>query len=608
MRGRPRPLGAPLAALAAALLLPSPAPAQSSPPRSEVELPLATYDRLREEAHGPREAPRKPPALGAVRLVRAGVTVDVGRRRASWEAELLVAATGEQPPAVTLLSGPAPVARWSVFPEEARVVPGPDSTRLRPDRAGTFRVTMGGELTGSGDDETAGIRFSLPRLGSVPAAFDVSVPKGYSFHAERARSGATTGRDGSVTGRVTLGDDAPPVLVVKRPTVPSTGPAVVDGDLHAVVRIAESSVRTDVRLSLRVRKGLLEKRALRFPGASLVSAAGPVLAEGPDSDGAVTLRFEPPVPERGTVSVTLSFLSPREAKDPAFVPPLPRLVAGSEETLRRRLTAVSEGGLLMEASGEEDWSPRTDLSDVVTSGEELALGWTARVAEPRAPRLALTRLKPLAVATALARARLVAFVGEGGEARVLLLCDVRTKGRPSLAFRVPEDAVLLSARVDGVPAPASRPARDRVEVPISADSGRTRVDLLVSLHVAAPRPGEKLTLPAPAPLEAVERTSWSLVLPPAFGVKEEGRSVPPLSDAEPRERPAPDAPEDAEVLRKARELARADAATSAEGTWWPRAALPSAPLSWATDLVDVTEGIAPLVVTVVERKEKEPWF
>ncbi|KAA0254366.1 MAG: hypothetical protein EDX89_10230 [Acidobacteria bacterium] len=607
MRGRRRPAEALAAALAAVLLSPSPAPAQSAP-RSEVELPLATYDRLRQEAKGPREAPRKPPSVGAVRLLRAGVTVDVGRRRASWEAEMLVAATGEAPPSVTLLAGAAPVARWSVSPEAARVVPGPSATRLTPDRAGTFRVTMGGELTGSGDDETAGVRFSLPPLGSVPAAFDVSVPKGYLVHAERARVATTTSRDGGVTARVTLAGEASPVLVVKRPSVPSTGPAVVDGDLHAVVRVAESSARTEVRLSLRVRKGLLEKRTLLFPGASLVSAAGPVLAEGPAADGAVSLRFEPPVPERGSVSVTLAFLAPRDGKDPSFVPALPGLVAGSEERVRRRLTVVSEGGLLMEAAGEEDWSPRTDLSDVATSGEEVALGWTAKVLSPRPPRLTLTRLKPLAVATALARARLVAFVGEGGEARTLLLCDVRTKGRPSLAFRVPADAVLLAARVDGVPAPASRPAPDRVEVPIAADSGRTRVDLLLGGRVAPPRPGESLRLEAPAPLEPVERTSWSLVLPPGLGVKEEGRNVPPLPDAEPPERRAPDPPEDGEALEKARELSRADAAASAEGTWWPRAALPAAPLTWATDLVEVTEGIAPLVVTVVERKEKEPWF
>lgn len=607
MRLRTRPTVPGAAALVAALLLPSPLAAQA-PPRTEVELPLSTYDRLRAEAKGPKEAPKKPPAVGSVRLLRAGISVDVARRRAAWEAEILVSATGEEPPEVTLLFGSAPVSRVTVDPETARVLPGTGGTRLRPDRAGTFRVTIGGEISGTGDDETAGIRFPIPLLATVPAAFDVTVPKGYLLHAERARAASAAARDGGVTGRVTLTREEAPFLVVKRPSVPSTGPAVVDGGLHTIVRIAESSVRTEARLALRVKKGLLEKRTLLLPGASLVSVSGPVLAEGPAQDGTVTLRFEPPVAERGSVAVTLSFLAPREAKEPGLVPALPRLVTSSEERLERRLTAVSEGGLLVEASGEDDWSPRTELSDVATSGEDVAIGWTSRVLSPRPPTLSLRRLKPLAVATALARARVVAFVGESGETRTLLLCDVRTKGRPSLSFRVSADATLLAARVDGVPAPASRPAPDRVDVPISAGSGRTRVDLLVASRAGAPRAGQQLTLVAPAPTEAVERVSWSLVLPPGLGVKEEGRSLPPLPESDGRTRGAPDPPEDEAALALARSLAGSDASASAEGTWWPRAALPAAPLTFGTDVADVTDGIAPLTVTLVERKESESWY
>src|SRR5262249_38227420 len=156
------------------------------------------------------------------------------------------------------------------------------------------------------------------------------------------------------------------------------------------------------------------------------------------------------------------------------------------DRLDRTLAVVAEGGLLADASEEEDWTPREGAPEAGAAPDDLVLAWKARVEQPRAPRLALKRLKALAVASAPARVTLTASVGETGETRTLLLADVRTRSRSALPFRVPKDAVLLAARVDGAPAVVSRPAEERLEVPIGAASGRTKVELLLGGRVAPP--------------------------------------------------------------------------------------------------------------------------
>jgi hypothetical protein len=345
------------------------------------------------------------------------------------------------------------------------------------------------------------------------------------------------------------------------------------------------------------------------PGFSLVSASGPVIATGPDADGTVTLRFEPPLGERSDVNVALSLLAPRDPKETAFEPVVPAISLGKDDRVERVLTVVAEGGLLVEPEQEEDWTPRTDLSDVRSASDDVVLGWRSRVEQPKPPRLAVRRLKSLAVASALARVELEVFVGVSGETRTRLVADVRSRGRSSLRFRVPADATLLAVRSDGQPAVASRPSPERVEVPVGGDAGRVRVELLLSRTGPWPIPGDKLTLPAPAPEEPIERVSWTLVLPPGIAVKEEGRRVPapPEPPASPPSTADP-TPGERAAFDAAQRFASADREASREGAWSPRTFLPPAPLAYATDVVDVGESVPPLVVTLVAPKEENSWY
>jgi hypothetical protein len=599
-----RPSGAVLF-LAAALAAPTPALAQQKETRSEVELPLPTYDALRAAAKASRGETKEPkkrvPGYSSCRLVRASLRVDAERRRLSWEAVLDAVSGGDEPPPVPLLVGASSLGSSRVEPQTARIDSGIAGTRLLADGAGRWRVTLAGEVVGKKDD--GGSSFVLPVLASVPAAFDLSLPE---------ETLATL--DGQPLGgraRVALlaGDHAS-TLAVRRARKTDAAPAVLAGTLAVVSRVAEAGVRTEARLDLHVLRGLLETRTLALPGASLVTATGPVIASEPDSQGRVTLRFEPPVGAGEEVSFALSFLSPRDPAVSTLLPPLPDFPAGPDERIDRTLAVVLEGGLVAEAEDDHDWTVRDSAPEASASGDELVLAWKARVGAPRPPRLALRRLKALAVASALARVRLSAWVGENGETRTLLVTEARTRGRSALRFHVPKDAVLLAARVDGISTVVSRPSEGELEVPIRGDAEKTRIDLLLQGRVAPPRAGEKLEVPAPAPAEAVERASWSLVLPIGLAVKEEGKRLAPLAERETTDvtPPPPAAASDRDALAVVTTLAEADLAATAEVVWSPQASLPQAPVAYATDLSDLGESIPPLVVTLVARKESDEWF
>ncbi len=604
-----------LFALAAALLatLPSPLLAQTKEPKAEVELPLSVYDQLRTAGKKKEEPPPKTPPFAGVKLVRGSLSIDLEKRRASWEAELEAASSGDEPPAVPLLTQNAPVGRWSVSPQTARVEPAPNGSKLVPDAAGVFRVVLAGEIAGQGEDETDGIRFPLPPLASVPIALDVMLPEGTTATAEGGVVAPRKPVAGSrgVALRAAWDRDRPATLIVRRAGKAASGPPMIAGGLHLIERISDEGVRSEVRLSLRVTRGLLESKTLRFPGSSLVSVNGPVIATGPDAAGDLTLRFEPPVSERGSVSVTLAFLRPRDPKEPALAPLLPELTLAAEERLERLLTIVAEGGLLVEATGDDDWEVRTSLGDVRTGPDDVALGFKARLARPKPPVLTVKRLKTLAVASALARVTLTAFVGENGETRTHLLADVRSRGRSLLRFKVPPDATLLAVRADGAAAAASRPKPEQVEVPVGGGDGRTRIELLLGGKVAPPRAGSQLTLPAPVPEEPVERISWKVVLPPGLAVKEPWRKVAAAPVPAPMALTKPDGElslGERTALELASRMATTDAASGREGAWSPAAALPKAPAAFETDLLDVGTEVPPLTLTLIAKKEENPWY
>jgi hypothetical protein len=545
--------------------------------------------------------------------MRSALVVDLEKRRAFWDAEFEVTAGGDEPPAVPLLLAAAPVARWTVSPDSGRIESAAGNPRLIPEGPGVFRASLSGEISGTGEDETVGIRYSLPRLASLPAAFDLTLPEGAVATLEGPGSVTTAQgqrRAGPVLGRVTFDRERPATLLVRVAGHGPNAPLLLGGSLHLVQRLSEDSTRSEVRLQLRVRRGLLESKTVRVPG-SLVSVSGPVIVTGPDKEGALTVRFEPPVREKAEVAVTLLTVERRDPAEALFTPVLPALTLGPGDRLERNLTVVAEGGLLMEPSAEQDWEARTNPSDVRSGSDDILLGWRARMEDPRPPRLALRRLKSVAVASALARATLVVFVGESGETRTRLVAEVRSRGRSSLSFRVPPDAVLLGVRSEGLPAAASRPVPDRVEVPIGAGGGRTRVEILIQGRVTPPREGEKLSIPAAVPDEPLERLTWNVVLPPGLTVREQGRRL--SSQPEPAAAsPIPAGPEltagERNVVEFAERLAASDLLSAREGAWSPRTDLPAAPLAFTTDLVDVGQGAVPLVLTLAALKEGNPWY
>lgn len=601
-------------ALAASFLatLPFPLLAQTKEPKAEVELPLSVYDQLRSAGKKKEEPPPKALPFAGVKLVRGNLTIDLDRRRASWEVELESASSGDEPPAVPLLTQTAPVGRWSVSPQTARVEPTPSGSKLVPDAAGVFHVVLAGEIAGMGEDETDGIRFPLPPLASVPIALDVTLPEGTTATAEggvvaRRLAGGSRG----AVLRVAWDRDRPAALIVRRAGKAASGPPSITGGLHLIDRISDEGVRSEVRLSLRVTRGILESKALRFPGSSLVSVNGPVIATGPDAAGDMTLRFEPPVAERGSVSVALAFLRPRDPKEPTLAPILPELALAAGERLEKLLTIVAEGGLLVEATGDDDWEVRASLGDVRTGPDDVALGFKARLSKPKPPVLTVKRLKSLAVASALARVTLTVFVGENGETRTHLLADVRSRGRSLLRFKVPPDATLLAVRADGAAAAASRPKPEQVEVPVGGDGGRTRIELLLGGKVEPPRAGSPLTLPAPVPEEPVERIGWRVVLPPGLAVKEPWRKVAAAPEPASAVLTNPDSelsPGERTALELARRMATTDAASGREGAWSPAAALPKAPAVFETDLLDVGTEVPPLALTLIAKREDNPWY
>lgn len=585
------------------LIVSVPAPAQQ---RGEVELPLETYDRLRADVRARRAPPSpKPEDVASCRLVSAVVSVDLERRSASWEAVFEAVSTGEEPPKVPLVHGAASVVRSTVEPGTAPLSANPKGVHLEPTAAGRWRVVLSGESAASGADEVAGLRFPLPALASVPAAFDVVLPAGAIATLDPGAVLPAAGRPDRRRAVIHPGASAVSLLV-KRPRREDSGRAVADGTLTLVARVAEDTVRTEMRLRLVVRKGRLASRPVVFPGASLVATGGRVLVTGPDEAGRTELKFEPPVAAGGEAVASLTFLSRRDPAATSLEPPLPALAFGPEERVSTDLSVVFEGGLVAEPLAEEDWTPRPGMT--IGEGDDVVLAWTARVRTPRAPRLALRRLQALSAASALARLDLTAYVASDGAARTLLRADVRTRGRSALGIRVPEGAVLLAARVDGAPAAVSRPTPGRLEVSLPSEAGRSRLEILVATRVASPRAGSTLSLDAVAPEEPAERVAWTVVLPAGLGVVEEGKRLPATPEPAAATRSSETPESDREAERVARDLAAADRAAAGAVAWSASPELPPAPASFRGDFVDVGGAVPPLVLTLVARPEKEGWF
>ena len=583
--------------------------AQSVGTRSEVELPLSTYDALRAAAkEKPVETEETPWA--SARLIRGSLAVDLATGRATWEAELAATCSGKEPPALRLVRGAASIGRSSVTPDGATLRSDGSGTELLAPEAGLFRVALAGEVAGQGNADTSGLRFALPRLASVPSAFDLTLPADATATVEDGIVTLETAKGNVRTGRVTLDADRAATLVVSRAVRPHAGPPLVEATVHTVVRVSEESVRSEVRLSLSPRRGTLAERRIVLPKGSLVSVSGPVLLEGPAPDGATLLKLEPALPEGGTATVALTLVAPRKPDEAAFSPDLPRIDVSTTDRLETSLTVVSGGGLLLTPSGDGDWSPRASVADVRVSPDESVLGFESRERTPAPPTFAVRRLKALAVASALARVSLTVFVGPDGERRTQMAADVRSRGRSALRFRVPADSAFLAARVDGRAAAVSRPAPGLLELPIDSASGRTRVELLLGASGPAPRAGEALTLASAAPDEAIERVSWAVVLPPGLSVKEEPKALAPL-----REPPAPKAvprgeppPAEKAASEEAARLAAADRRSRRDGFWSPEATLPRTPVAFATELADVEGEVPPLALTITGKREKSTWY
>lgn len=586
-----------------------PLAAQGREGRSEVELPLSTYDELRSAARVRRVEAKETPWVSA-RLLRGSLAVDLASRRATWEAELAAVSAGEEPSVVPLVSGAASMGRSSVSPDGATLHSDSSGTRLLTPQPGTWRVLLAGEIAGQASAESGSLRFGLPRLASLPSAFDLTLPADASATVEGGVVTLDPPKGASRKGRVTLDRDGPATIVVSRAARASSGPPAVDAAIHTVIRMTEESVRTEVRLTLSVRRGTLSERRLALPPGSLVSVSGPVLVEGPAADGASVLKLQPTVPEGESVSLLLALAAPRDAMAAVFVPALPRLDVAATDRLETELTVVSEGGLLLTPSADDDWSPRPGMAGVRVGADETALGFVSRGGKPRPPSFAVRQLKALAVASALARVSLTVFVGEAGETRTRMVADVRSRGRSALRFRVPEDATFLAARADGHPTAVSRPSPGVLEVPIDAGSGRTRVELLLGGRGAAPRAGEKLLLASAAPDEPIERVSWALVLPPGLGVKEDSKTLAPLGDPpSPRPRAREETPPGEKVAAaEAERVAGADRLARRDGSWSPLATLPLAPVSYTTALGDLEGAVPALTVTLTGKTEKSPWY
>lgn len=595
------------AALAVALPLAGQAPREG---RAEVELPLSTYDALRAAAKE-KKVERKEAPFASARLVRASLAVDLSARRATWEAEIAAQVAGDDPPAVLLLSGATPVGRSAVTPDGASLRSDGARLSLVPGEPGNWRVTLSGEITGQGNDEAAGIRFAVPPLATLPAAFDLTVPSDSSAVDSAGGPISLSSPKGDLrSGRLTLTPGRETLLVVSRARRAAAGPPVLDVGLHTVVRLSEESVRSEVRLALAVRKGVLAERKVTLPPGSLVSVTGPVTVDGPRPDGTALLKLEPPLEEGSAVTLLLALVLKNDPAAGSFTPALPSIPLAATDRLETELTVVSEGGLLLTPGDDADWAPRPSMDGVRIGADETALGFSARAAAPKPPAFAIRRLKALAVASALARVSLTAYVGESGETRTRLVADIRSRGRAALRFRVPADARLLAARVDGRAAAASRPAAELLEVPIDSRSGRTRVELLLGGKGGPPRAGEKLTVAPAGPEEPVERVSWRLVLPPGLSVKDESKRLAPVAEPPaPPSRPREETPAaEQAAAQEAARLAAEDRRARRDGSWSPRADLPNAPAAFATDLADLEGPIAPLTVQLVETKEKSPWY
>jgi hypothetical protein len=579
--------------------------AQSNGRPGQVDVPLCIYDELRAASRAKPEIPLQPYA--SARLVDASLAVDLAHHRASWQATIQAESGGATPPPVPLLAEAPSLAVSSVSPDTAAIDSKSGEVVLVPERPGTWKVHLEGQVDGIGEDSSRGIRFSVPKLSTLPAAFDFSAPDGSTVSGEGAVVELSPGSH--ARGRITVTDEKGAVLIVRGERHEPTGPPVVTGRVQTVVRLAPDHVRSEIHLILRVRHGALEQRTLLLPGVTLLSVDGPALATGPDSKGAISLRFEPPVEEPHDVTIDLAVLEKRDPQAALFQPRIPHLEETAQDQIEQTLAIVADGSLLLEPRDEKDWLPRASAPEAGTPVDAVVLSYQARIERPHRPAFEVRSLTPVAVPSALARVSIEVFVGEEGQTRTRLVASVRTRGRSSLGFRLPEDSALLAVRVDDAPVAASRPRPDHVDVPVGG-KGEARIELLVEGRGTPPRAGDRLVLTAPSPEDPVERVSWRVVLPPFLGVKEEGKRLPALTAAS-QTSPAASGLKssgDRALVEFSRQLALRDRLAGEETAWSAHTDLPEAPAAYEGDFENLATGVEPLALQVVARKGKERWF
>jgi hypothetical protein len=368
-------------------------------------------------------------------------------------------------------------------------------------------VTLSGEVAGTVDEATGTFTFELPRLAGAPVAFDLVEPKDVPLESLVAR-GAYAIRDLDTRfTRVVAGSG--PAYLDLTPRRRAEEPAVLSGSLTHAITLGGDALRHEIRLSVRVLRGVLEERALRLPGAALVSVSGPVTATGPDANGNISLRVSPALRKGQELQATLTLLSPSGSQTASTLGLAPSALSGpAGEALERTLVVRAPSGLAVSASPDDDYTPvpprgRSRAGDANAAGappeDGTALAVRIHAAAPRPLSVAFERLTPLAVATALARVSATVFVGESGLLRTSVVADVLSRGRGSLRFRVPKDARLLAVRVNDAPATASRPSPDVLVVapagaprPASGSSGDRRFSRRARRSLAATAPEEPL--------------------------------------------------------------------------------------------------------------------
>ncbi len=585
-----------------------------------VTLPLAQFEELRARAQVAAEPPAMPPAPFAI--LSDQVEIAVGPSSAAVLQRLTVRVLSRDWVEVPL-GDAGSLVEADLGGLEGQVQAGRGETVLRVRGAGDHQLRLSSAVAVAADSAATrpAWRFALrlPVAAVVHGRLVASPALAGKVEDAALEAGGFAEPGSAAAGWSFAGEPGRELRagLLGRAVVPERARLPLRFEATSASSLTVSRTRLKVRawVQARVAQGSLPELVLRLPqGLVVEGVTGTQVAGWKVADGALAVTPFTAAEDQLTVEVELSGAPVDALAAPLLVP------AGAGRTTYLARAAVQGDGLLEVADRGSTRPP--DAAEIAPLGDQAA-AWTAGTggkawlvgdaAQP--PRWhALWAERTEVLAAQIDQLWLEVAAGEAGRATYQVWALVRNRGSTDLELLPPAGFELRQASRDGVPMPVGMAAGGGLTMPLLAREAPQVIHLSGLVPLQLPTGKGELAVPLPALSAPAARIDVRLLLPAAgraYALADRTRAAPAaVPPPSPSPSPAatgatpPGALGGGDLAAQVRQLPAAAAVLDRALPGELPQGFVELNASWSA--LSATPG--PLAISVMARKDGEPWF